>query len=434
MHSTSDAPAAVESRLGDPADMTATERGHHNYALRQDLGRGRMRAVILCSSSFLSDGPRPGLQFIAQGMAREGWDVRYISAPSSLFDFPLHSKRGRFHRAWLQNRSHDPVQIEPNLREYIFRSPVPVDRRFLRYPWQVAHYRSMAPRWLREERFDLCIHDSSPALLYRPLVRAQHHILRLSDTIEGFSHFGPPVVNAFHEGLRAGAYSAAWAVTHGLLEYGRERQPNLPGVIIPNGVEVERFIPQRTAHRQPNSAVYIGSRGTWVDLELLAAAARRLPAWHFDIYGPLRPTPSTSAPNVKFHGRVPYHAVPEILSAYQVGLIPFRDVCGRLLVCERPLKFYQYLAAGLGVAATDVGGLRAGMGPWAHFGNDADHFAQAIVTSRASAAGRDQAATRRFVESHSWSSRLRDVKRSLAAFFPSAYAAAISHTVSFVPA
>ena len=37
-----------------------------------------------------------------------------------------------------------------------------------------------------------------------------------------------------------------------------------------------------------------------------------------------------------------------------MGLIPFKDEDTLVQVMERPLKFYEYLAAGLGIAATDV--------------------------------------------------------------------------------
>lgn len=74
---------------------------------------------------------------------------------------------------------------------------------------------------------------------------------------------------------------------------------------------------------------------------------------------------------------------------------------------ERPLKFYEYIAAGLGVASTDLGALRQGMGDLACYGTDARTFADAILQAREDAQARPASFAKDFVEAHDWSARAR---------------------------
>ena len=72
---------------------------------------------------------------------------------------------------------------------------------------------------------------------------------------------------------------------------------------------------------------------------------------------------------------------------------------------ERPLKFYEYIAAGLGVACTDLGALRGGMAGWACFGNGPKDFAQAIREARLQASTLSPDDTVKFVQENAWHSR-----------------------------
>src|SRR5207253_2165135 len=86
---------------------------------------------------------------------------------------------------------------------------------------------------------------------------------------------------------------------------------------------------------------------------------------------------------------------------YQVGLVPFKEE-PLIAMMERPLKFYEYLAAGLGIAATDVGMLKKGMGNWAHYGRTPHAFADAIIRA-ARDSGQELQARYAFLQNYSWS-------------------------------
>ncbi|MCX7959568.1 MAG: glycosyltransferase, partial [Deltaproteobacteria bacterium] len=60
-----------------------------------------------------------------------------------------------------------------------------------------------------------------------------------------------------------------------------------------------------------------------------------------------------SLPNVVYLGPKKYSEIPSLLKACDIGLIPFKK--GRLTeFVEKPLKYYEYLAAGLPVVATGL--------------------------------------------------------------------------------
>jgi hypothetical protein len=104
-----------------------------------------------------------------------------------------------------------------------------------------------------------------------------------------------------------------------------------------------------------------------------------------------------------------------MLQGYAVGLIPFQDDQGRMQFVERPMKFYEYVASGLGVASTDWGALRQGMGDYACYGNGADGFAQAVRNAALQGERRSRSDVEAFAREHSWQSRAQQMFERLAA-------------------
>jgi hypothetical protein len=89
--------------------------------------------------------------------------------------------------------------------------------------------------------------------------------------------------------------------------------------------------------------------------------------------------PSWRPPNLRIHGPIRHRAIASKMKACSVGLIPSgARNAGRLV--EEPLKFYEYLAAGLGVAATSYAG--KGLEPLAVIGDDPTSFAAAILRAK----------------------------------------------------
>lgn len=372
----------------------------------QEAGARVRTALILGTHSFVDGGLKVGLQQIAQGLVERGWKVDYVATASSPFDLWGRARHGRLHRVWMGNQATDGYLVEPGLTEYAFRALYPAHKLFLRYSWQLKLTSAMLPKWIRAKTYDVCIHETSPNVIYLDSVQARRKIFRFSDLPAGFSHdLCQVVIETFESNIALGKYDEIWAVSGMLERFAHGLTNDASVVLLPNGVEDNLFLASaalKTA-RQPRSAVFIGGLNQpWVDFELLAAVARLLPEWRLDCIGPGRAGVSAMPPNLCFKAPIARDQVYTVLSTYEVGLIPFRKHNGLVDCVERPLKFYEYIAAGLGVASTAVGSLRVGMGDLAAYGNTPEEFAAAILQARDAAAMRSAEFGRKFVAQNGW--------------------------------
>ncbi|QEY32440.1 glycosyltransferase family 1 protein [Synechococcus sp. RSCCF101] len=105
---------------------------------------------------------------------------------------------------------------------------------------------------------------------------------------------------------------------------------------------------------------FIGAiSGYKLDLPLLAALARQQPEWTLVLIGPVgEGDPETDVSelkglaNVVFAGPQPYRALPAWLKGMDVALLPVRrNAYTRAMF---PMKFFEYLAAGVPVVATAI--------------------------------------------------------------------------------
>lgn len=375
-----------------------------------------MRALILSTQSFIDGGTKVGSQYLAHALAANGWQVDYVPTLSSPLDLIGRQRHARLGRAW---RWRHASRLAPGLVEWSVRAPFPAHRWFLRYGWQLTAYGKWLPQRLRETSYDLCLTDVAPNLLLLPHVRARVNICRLNDWPWGFATDLHPIVPRQIEAtLGSGRFSEVWAVSQPLLGYAQSLHSPAQVVLMPNGVE-PGLLPDRGGSRggamRPRSAVYVGAIAAWFDRGLLAAVARRMPGWTFDVYGPGGAPGPEDPPNLQWRGSLSRDLLADTLAQYEVGLIPFQDADGRMRYVERPMKFYEYIAAGLGVASTDLGALRQGMGDLACYGNGVDGFVQAIEQARFQASVRPAGFQKTFIAENSWDARARDMQERLSA-------------------
>jgi glycosyltransferase involved in cell wall biosynthesis len=132
---------------------------------------------------------------------------------------------------------------------------------------------------------------------------------------------------------------------------------------VPHGVDFAHFsraLDPRLAvpaglHSVPHPRIgFIGLVADWVDLDLVATAARMRPDWSFVIVGRciVDVKAVKALPNVRLLGQEPYDRLPAYCREFDVGIIPFR--VNALTVRANPLKLREYLAAGLPVVATPL--------------------------------------------------------------------------------
>ena len=92
----------------------------------------------------------------------------------------------------------------------------------------------------------------------------------------------------------------------------------------------------------------------WIDQDLVAEVARRLPHVTFVFVGPPQCDLSRLAacPNVVLLGGKPHASLPAYIRAFDVGIVPYRlsDYTSNVY----PTKLNEYLAMGIPVVATDL--------------------------------------------------------------------------------
>jgi len=157
---------------------------------------------------------------------------------------------------------------------------------------------------------------------------------------------------------------------------------------------------------------------TKLDVPLLVELARARPQWSFALVGPVGvgdPRTDVSAlaaePNVHLLGRRVYDELPGVLRGADAGLIPYAR--NELTNGIFPMKVYEYLAAGLPVAATQlpsiVGVAEVATAP------DAAGLAALLDDALAGDDPARRAERSRAAEAHSWDARLAEIANVIAA-------------------
>ncbi|MCE5276581.1 MAG: TIGR03087 family PEP-CTERM/XrtA system glycosyltransferase [Planctomycetaceae bacterium] len=135
-------------------------------------------------------------------------------------------------------------------------------------------------------------------------------------------------------------------------------------LLVPHGVDWEHFakalsessraVPADIAAIPSPRVGFFGLIRDWVDLDLIAAVARRRRQWHFVFLGDsaVDLTPLQALPNVHFLGPRPYGALPDYCRAMNAAMVPFK--LNALTAAVNPIKLREYLSAGLGVVSTPL--------------------------------------------------------------------------------
>jgi glycosyltransferase involved in cell wall biosynthesis len=187
--------------------------------------------------------------------------------------------------------------------------------------------------------------------------------------------------------------------------------------MVPNGVPSEwvdasfEAVSRESLGVGPDRPIagFLGSLYEWIDLDLLAGAARALPEVEFILVGPTRRSVRLDTlegiPNLRRLGPVPFSEVPRLIKAFDVCLIPFRrDVIAE---CANPLKVYEYCALGKPVVSTvgyDAGGKPSPI----TVAPTAAEFAAAVGRAAREDTPQEQARRIAFAREHTWERRGED--------------------------
>ncbi|MBU1317887.1 MAG: glycosyltransferase [candidate division Zixibacteria bacterium] len=125
--------------------------------------------------------------------------------------------------------------------------------------------------------------------------------------------------------------------------------------LIPNAADIDHYRGVNLDNVKPNDEItnipgpivgFLGSVAYWIDLELIAYVAEKLPHYSFVFVGPAHVDTSrlSGYDNVFFLGRKTFDELPSYIAAFDVCMNPYilDDVASG---CS-PLKLYEYMAAG----------------------------------------------------------------------------------------
>ncbi len=188
--------------------------------------------------------------------------------------------------------------------------------------------------------------------------------------------------------------------------------------LVPHGVDFDLFAqPSERASDLPTDgpvAGFYGSISEWLDQELVAECAGRLPNWTFVFVGEERTdvTRLQKCPNVQFLGPRPHEDLPGYVQHWDVSVMPFVDN-EQIRNCN-PLKLREYLAAGRPVVATPFPALSA-YADILHQAQSAEHFAAAIENAYNETPVKKEE-RQHVVGAESWAARATQVGALLEAF------------------
>jgi glycosyltransferase involved in cell wall biosynthesis len=341
-----------------------------------------VRICVLGTYSLTGRGPKIGTQHIAETLARQGHDVLYLTAQASWLALLFPQHRARYLSTFGALRINErlvqatPVKLFP-MRTLKQLEGTPLHGAVV---WLNAAVERTRGRVLEKEEFDLCIFSAANSMTLLRRVRAPCYIYRVNDLLSGFSGVPRSLLEFERYVLENYPIAEVCPVNEQLAAHFRAGYPNRKVRVIPNGVDLALF---QAAEPDPvlrmtrsTNVIYVGSFDLWTDVDLILATAARLPDHSFHLFGSGNKTaPAALPPNVHVYGPIPHQGIATKMKGCSVGLIPSGPQnAGRMV--EKPLKYYEYLAAGLGVAATSFAG--KGLEPLAVLGDSPDQLADAI--------------------------------------------------------
>lgn len=194
------------------------------------------------------------------------------------------------------------------------------------------------------------------------------------------------------------------------------RFPRHKTLLLPHGADVEMFAraltPAPDLPLDRPTAGFYGSISDWIDVDLIARSARRLPSWDFILIGAVATDVRLlrALPNVRLLGPREHSDLARYAQHWTASMLPFRD-CAQIRACN-PLKLREYLAAGRPVVSTPFPAVDEYAGH-VSIATTADGFAEKLVAALHEPA-HAIAARRRRVALETWEVRAAELDTVLA--------------------
>lgn len=306
-----------------------------------------MRILFLSHSHF--DGVlKVGSHHLSERIARMGHTVVHVSTPLAL---PVIAVRpGLLRTSRLRLAIFGPQPNESGVINHVPLSLLPASVRVSKM------MSSSLERRFSASELDLIFVDQP---LFFPLL----------DKIRGPKIIYRPTDVHIH-GRSAAADGELMKRAHGLVatsefvrQHNSSKNPLVPSIVLENGVEFDRFSQGATGSR--SGFVYVGAVDYRFDWSAVCSIARGHPDEIVRIVGPIRSEAPADVPeNVDIVGPVSYSLIPKILQQSRVGLLPFSNA--GINEGRSPMKYYEYLAAGLQVIGSRTNELSKRSAPGVH--------------------------------------------------------------------
>jgi glycosyltransferase involved in cell wall biosynthesis len=194
-------------------------------------------------------------------------------------------------------------------------------------------------------------------------------------------------------------------------------------VVVSNGADSEFFARNRELHQVLDYATknrkivgWVGTLGSWVDLDLVYDAAEELAEVDFILVGPFDSKTKTylknKPKNVHTLGIKKYAQIPSYVDLFDVGIIPFKS--GPTSDATNPVKLYEYFALGKPVVATRLKTLENyADGHLLKTASTSGEFVEAIRFFLTQDSENWQASRRQIAQQNSWLSKATTIIRSI---------------------
>lgn len=198
------------------------------------------------------------------------------------------------------------------------------------------------------------------------------------------------------------------------------RKPMARNILyLPHGVDVPHFrqaldpeteVPADIASLPKPIIGFFGLIEEWIDLDAVAAAARKHPDWSFVMLGKVAVNiePYAGIANLHFLGPRPYSTLPSYCKGFDCAILPFRIT--DMTIHVNPLKLREYLAAGLPSVSTDLPEVR-GFSGLVGIAEGSDDFVQKLEDAINTPVDRRAVSSR--MDNETWDARYRILRTEL---------------------
>jgi glycosyltransferase involved in cell wall biosynthesis len=382
---------------------------------KNNLKNLKKNIVMACTHPYWST-IQVGSQHIARQFAKRGWQVHYFSAPVTPFHIAKFFNTPneiitRFKCAFKNRTTHGggaiysyiPFSLISPAGKILFRDKI------ITHHW----YQTMFPMFSRLKKYltsqiiDLLYIDNLSYHFLLDQLNYKKSIFRIMDIHDGFPGWegkAQKLAAKISEKTDLTVYSAL-----GLKNYVDRLNP-FKSVFVPNGVDFDLFRrTDKSSQRHPllrsifdPIILYTGMIDKRLDFRLIRYAAQLLPKVSFVFAGVIERSINVNnlSENIYFTGPVPHKELPWLMQAAVAGIIPF-DVNKNIHRIKgiRPLKMFEYMAAGLPVITATWPELIEMDSP-AWFYENARGFVDLI--SRAVNSQNDESAAIKYASLHDW--------------------------------